>query len=106
MSWCPSSHPEEDSKDVARVDKLGSQLRGQQPLSGARHSQWILQLLVRVDKNFNLQTINLNSQPASGSSRNGMARNAVEWSGVELKAPNKWSKHSLLKNKNLFCIFA
>lgn len=83
------------------------QLRGQQALPGARHSQWILQLLVRVDKNFNLQTINLNSQSASQPvALRGMARSAVEWSGVELKAPNKWSKHSLLKNKNLFCIFA
>lgn len=31
-----------------------------------------------------------------------MARGTEECSGVELKAPNKWSKHSLLKNKKYF----
>lgn len=45
----------------------GPLLDKMEELPRAWHSQWGLQLLVRVDKNFNLQTINLSSQRLLGA---------------------------------------
>lgn len=59
MMSCSARGP---SRPVAR----GPLLDKMEELPRARHSQWGLQLLVRVDKNFNLQTINLSSQRLLG----------------------------------------
>lgn len=75
------------SKPVAR----GPLLDKMEELPRAWHSQWGLQLLVRVDKNFNLQTINLSSQQLLGAV--GMSWLPCPWSRG---GP---SEHSLLRNK-------